>query len=71
MPTPDHYLPALYLAGLADAAGERAEELIGGCAYGSLSMAAYTIGLAMTPSVGGGSPAPGRSPDAPPESSNI
>lgn len=43
VPTPDHYIPLLYLAGLAGAAKRPAKVLIEGPAFGSISMTCYTL----------------------------
>ncbi|ART74151.1 4,5-DOPA dioxygenase extradiol [Mycobacterium dioxanotrophicus] len=43
VPTPDHFIPFLYFAGLACTATTSAGVLINGYTFGSLSMTAYTL----------------------------
>jgi 4,5-DOPA dioxygenase extradiol len=69
VPTPDHLLPALYVAGLAVAAGTPAATLVDGYAMGSLSMTAYTVGVRAAPATAG-EPAPPLPDEVPPEGTN-
>jgi len=45
VPTPDHFIPLLYLAGLAAAEGAQVEALVRGYAMGSISMTCYGVGV--------------------------
>jgi 4,5-DOPA dioxygenase extradiol len=68
-PTPDHFIPLLYVAGLAAAAGDTLQTLVHGYAMGSLSMVSYGLGCADVGSdVDGGAP---ELPDVPADETNL
>jgi 4,5-DOPA dioxygenase extradiol len=72
-PTAEHFVPLLYVAGLAAAAGRPLETLIDGCAFGSVSMAAYTLDV-KCPVLHGDVRPSAPLPDpalVPPESTNV
>jgi 4,5-DOPA dioxygenase extradiol len=68
-PTPDHFIPLLYIAGLADAAEQKASVLVDGYAMGSLSMTCFTLGCTEV-AVSGSGPAPPL-PKVPADESNL
>lgn len=70
VPTPDHFLPLLYLAGLAEAGPDSVDVLVDGYTYGSMSMAAYTLGLPVPVATGDGT-AGGPPSGVPADESNI
>ncbi|MEA1015180.1 4,5-DOPA dioxygenase extradiol [Sphingomonas sp. LY54] len=69
VPTPDHFIPLLYLAGLAAEDGG-AQALLRGYAMGSISMTCYgvgtDVGLCEDPAGAAGLP-----PDVPPDQTNM
>jgi 4,5-DOPA dioxygenase extradiol len=72
-PTVDHFVPLLYFAGLAAAAGRRPRLLVEGCAMGSLSMTAYTLDVVCRSDGGEEKPAASlpESATAAPEDTNL
>lgn len=69
VPTPDHFIPLLYLAGIAAASGS-AKPLTQGYALGSLSMTCYGVGVEGA-KCEYGQGAAGLPHDVPPEQTNI
>ncbi len=69
VPTPDHFIPLLYIAGLADAARQTTRILVDGYAMGSLSMTSFALGCDEI-STGGTGDAPPL-PRVPADESNL
>lgn len=70
VPTPDHFLPLLYIAGIAAAAGTGAAPLVRGCTLGSVSMSCYGVGTEEIGCTIGGAAAAVPA-DVPPDQTNL
>lgn len=71
VPTPDHFLPLLYVAGLAAARGRPLLPFIDGYAYGSLSMTCYGIDVPCPETHGGPAAKLPEPSEMPPENANV
>lgn len=69
VPTPDHFIPLLYFAGLAAEASEPVAPLVRGYALGSLSMSCYGLGTDVRCGVGSGAATVPK--DVPADQTNI
>lgn len=69
VPTPDHFLPLLYLGGLAAVEGAVPTPLVTGCALGSISMSSYGLGVDI-PALSLGSAAGTVPANIPPDQTN-
>lgn len=70
-PTPEHFLPLLYIAGFAAQAGSAPKVLVDGYAYGSLSMTSYGVDVPCPEPDTSLAGAPPLGSSAPPEDTNL
>jgi 4,5-DOPA dioxygenase extradiol len=70
VPTPDHFLPLLYIAGIAAASSTSATPWVRGCTLGSVSMTCYGVGIDGAICETGGAGA-GIPHDVPPDQTNL
>jgi 4,5-DOPA dioxygenase extradiol len=70
-PTPDHFIPALYFAGLAAADSAEVTVLVDGYLAGSLSMTSYGLGAGIPTSTTPGHSGAASLPDVPPDQTNV
>jgi 4,5-DOPA dioxygenase extradiol len=71
VPTDEHFLPLLYLAGMASAAGKTTDVLVEGYAMGSLSMTSYTLQARCPEATGEAGGAAPIATTLPPEDANV
>ena len=71
VPTDEHFLPLLYLAGMASAAGKTTDVLVDGYAMGSLSMTSYTLQARCPEATGEAGGAAPIATTLPPEDANV
>ncbi len=71
VPTPDHFVPLLYFAGLVAEAGTTAQPFVDGCALGSLSMTSYAVGCDAGRTTGAAGSSPPLVPDIPADHTNM
>ncbi len=70
VPTPDHFLPLPYVAGMAAVTGEPLAPLVRGCTLGSVSMTCFGLGTGALPPMAGGAAA-GVPADVPADQTNL
>lgn len=70
VPTPEHFLPIAYLAGLCEAAGEAARPFAEGRTLGSLAMTSYVLGMVSPPDMSETTEAQSLPAGVPPEQTN-
>lgn len=73
VPTPDHFIPLLYIAGLAQAGSSSPKILVDGYDLGSISMTSYTLDCECPRANDAGAPTsnPLPDPDVPPDQTNL
>jgi 4,5-DOPA dioxygenase extradiol len=72
VPTPDHFIPLLYVAAVSAATDDTPQVLVEGSAYGSLSMTSFALGADCPRPASESAAAALPAPDAaPPEQANI